>query len=122
MKKIFTILSIGFISLVAQAQTNPAPFDMSTGNYSFTQWDNTSAAGTYPANMVFHMTSNTSDYQKKKKINDFLNDYYSKELEKYLNETPREQILKDWEKTSDFDNVGITVNDFFNHINQQVAE
>ena len=61
MKKIFTILSIGFISLVAQAQTNPIPFDMSTGNYSFTQWDNTSSAGTYPANMIFHMTSNTND-------------------------------------------------------------
>jgi len=33
--------------------TNPAPFDLSTGNYLFDQWDNTSTAGTYPANMMF---------------------------------------------------------------------
>ncbi len=33
------------------AQTNPIPFDMSTGSYSFTNWPSTSTAGTYPGNM-----------------------------------------------------------------------
>ncbi len=37
------------------AQTNPAAFNLSTGTYSFTQWDSTSAAGTYPAHMIFHI-------------------------------------------------------------------
>ena len=34
------------------------------------------------------------------------------ELEKYFKETPREQILKEWEETEEFDKVGITVDDF----------
>ena len=36
------------------AYTDPAPFDLSTGNYLFNNWPSTSAAGTYPANMIFH--------------------------------------------------------------------
>ncbi|MFQ3576806.1 MAG: hypothetical protein SNJ77_10265, partial [Cytophagales bacterium] len=57
----------------AQSQSNPTPFDLSTGNYSFTAWPANSTAGTYPGNMVFHFTkqpegtqvleeSGTSDY------------------------------------------------------------
>ncbi len=46
--------------MVAFAQTNPTPFDLSSGSYSFTQWDNTNAAGTFPPNMRFHMYSTTS--------------------------------------------------------------
>ncbi len=53
---IFSILLLAF----ANAQTNPTPFDLSVGNYSFTQWPSTSAAGTYPANMVFHCGKNPS--------------------------------------------------------------
>ena len=34
------------------------------------------------------------------------------QLKKYFEETPREQILKDWESTKEFDNVGITAEDF----------
>jgi hypothetical protein len=37
-----------------QAQTIPAAFDLSTGNYTLTEWADTNAAGTYPANMAFH--------------------------------------------------------------------
>lgn len=37
----------------ASAVTNPTPFDLSTGNYTFTEWSAASAAGTYPANMIF---------------------------------------------------------------------
>jgi hypothetical protein len=54
MKKIFTSLSLFVAFFQMQAQTNPAPFDLSTGNYTFTEWADTSAAGTYPPNMMFH--------------------------------------------------------------------
>ena len=33
-------------------------------------------------------------------------------LEKYLKKTPTEQIIEDWKSTKEFDNVGITVEDF----------
>lgn len=39
------------------AQTNPTTFDLNSGNYSLTQWDPTSPAGTYPNNMRFHTFS-----------------------------------------------------------------
>jgi hypothetical protein len=61
MNKIFTLISIGLISASTFAQTNPTPFNLATGDYTFTQWDNTSAAGTYPANMIFQTTSNSND-------------------------------------------------------------
>lgn len=52
-------IAAGFSGLFAQS--NPATaFDLSTGNYSFTSFAATTAAGTYPPNMVFHI-SNTSD-------------------------------------------------------------
>jgi len=34
--------------------TNPAAFDLSSANYSFTTWANTSTVGTTPSNMKFH--------------------------------------------------------------------
>ncbi|MFN3269576.1 MAG: hypothetical protein ACK42G_03205, partial [Candidatus Kapaibacteriota bacterium] len=37
--------------------TYPTPFDLSTGNYSFTEWSATNPAGTYPTSMIFHRTS-----------------------------------------------------------------
>jgi hypothetical protein len=43
-------------------QTNPTPFDLSSGNYSLTEWAATNPAGTYPPNMVFHR-SNVQDPQ-----------------------------------------------------------
>ncbi|MBU3742858.1 MAG: immunoglobulin domain-containing protein, partial [Candidatus Kapabacteria bacterium] len=40
------------------AQSNPTPWNLATqGNYSFTQWDATQAALTYPSSMVFHVFS-----------------------------------------------------------------
>jgi hypothetical protein len=39
------------------AQSNPTPFDLSSGNYSFTQWDAASSPGTHPANSVFQITT-----------------------------------------------------------------
>lgn len=46
---------IFFFSLsIAYAQSNPVPFILSTGSYSFTNWPSTSSAGTYPPNMIFH--------------------------------------------------------------------
>ncbi len=40
-----------FAAASASAQTNPAPFDLSTGDYTFTAWPETAPAGTYPASM-----------------------------------------------------------------------
>ncbi len=73
---------IGFASLIiialfasavskSSAQSNPTPFDLSTGNFSMTSWPAASSAATYPANMVFQRTGTqdpglgvdmTSDY------------------------------------------------------------
>ncbi|MFN5866485.1 MAG: hypothetical protein ACK45R_05765, partial [Candidatus Kapaibacterium sp.] len=47
-------------AVMMSAQTNPTPFDLSTGNYSFTQWDATNPARTYPPNMRLHTYSTTS--------------------------------------------------------------
>ena len=54
---IFVFLFLWNIS--AYSQSNPTPFDLSSGNYTFTNWPSTSTAGTYPANMCFHITSTT---------------------------------------------------------------
>jgi len=37
-----------------QRLSNPAIFDLSASNYSFTNWPSTSAIGSYPSNMIFH--------------------------------------------------------------------
>jgi hypothetical protein len=37
--------------------TYPTPFDLSTGNYAFTEWSSTNPAGTYPTSMIFHRSS-----------------------------------------------------------------
>jgi len=48
-------------TVMATAQSSPTPYNLSGGTYSFTQWDATNAAGTYPANMTFHTyTKSTS--------------------------------------------------------------
>jgi hypothetical protein len=49
-------------TLALWAQSNPTPFDLSSGNYSLTEWDPNSPAGTYPPNMYFHR-SNVQDPQ-----------------------------------------------------------
>ena len=47
------VLTIG-CAVGAFAQTNPTPFDLSSGNYSFTTWNTSNGAGTYPPSMAFH--------------------------------------------------------------------
>ena len=37
---------------------------------------------------------------------------FVEELEKYFEVTPREKVLEDWTKSAEFDNVGISVEDF----------
>lgn len=49
---LLTFMLVG--SVVMNGQSNPAPFDLNAGSYSFTTWNNTQAAGTYPPSMVFH--------------------------------------------------------------------
>lgn len=49
------ILSLTF-SLFAQI-TYPVPFDLSLGNYAFTEWSSSNPAETYPTSMIFHRTS-----------------------------------------------------------------
>lgn len=46
---------------LTNAQTNPTPFNLAGGSYSFTNWPSTSAAGTYPPNMMYHQHSSTTD-------------------------------------------------------------
>lgn len=55
MKKNLLIFPL-FCLLLSQAfaQTSPAPYDLSGGSYTFTQWDSTAPAATYPQNMIFH--------------------------------------------------------------------
>lgn len=38
-------------------------------------------------------------------------DFY-KELVEYFKNTPREKVLEDWEKSKEFDNVGISAQEF----------
>jgi len=40
-------------TIVCKAQTNPKPFDLSKGDYSFTGWSPYAPAKTYPHNMIF---------------------------------------------------------------------
>ncbi len=37
--------------------TNPPAFNLSSGSYSMMMWDSLAAPGTYPANMMFHVTN-----------------------------------------------------------------
>jgi phosphatidylserine/phosphatidylglycerophosphate/cardiolipin synthase-like enzyme len=58
MKNFLRYIALAFVSsffflTLVNAQSNPTPYDLSTGNYSFSNWPSTSGAGTYPPNMVF---------------------------------------------------------------------
>lgn len=59
MRKIYTTLLLLFC-VKAFSQTNPTVFNLGSGNYSFTSWASSSAAGTYPANMIFHFTNDAT--------------------------------------------------------------
>jgi hypothetical protein len=58
MKKIYCLIS-AFVAtaFTLNAQTNPTPFNLSTGDYSFMEWAAEEPSGTFPANMAFHFTA-----------------------------------------------------------------
>lgn len=61
MKKILFSVLFCFTGIHLYAQTSPSPFDLSSGAYTFTQWDSSASlnpAGTYPAHMKFHTLGN----------------------------------------------------------------
>ncbi|MGQ9819027.1 MAG: immunoglobulin domain-containing protein [Candidatus Kapaibacteriales bacterium] len=58
---IFLLIIFGIYRAFSQP-TYPAPYNLSLGNYSFTNWAPTNPAQTYPPNMRFHRTS-TQDPQ-----------------------------------------------------------
>lgn len=47
---------------------------------------------------------------------------FIEELEKYFEETPREKVLEDWENTKDWDNVGITCEEFLKIANENIKK
>ncbi len=48
------LASLLSFSSSVKGQSNPAPFDLSTGPYQCTAWDSLSPKGTFPESMVFH--------------------------------------------------------------------
>lgn len=49
------------------------------------------------------------------------NNFYE-DLKKYFEETPREKVLEDWEKSKECDKVGPTVNEYLNKIAEPLSE
>ena len=45
---------------------------------------------------------------------------FVEKLKKYFEETPREKVLEDWEKSKEWDNVGITVEEFLQNTNDNI--
>lgn len=41
-----------------------------------------------------------------------MKDNFYEHLKKYLNETPKQTILEDWNKSKEYDKVGVTVDEF----------
>jgi hypothetical protein len=58
MKKNILFVVLFIIQISVFAQTSPAPFDLSSGTYTFTNWDSLSPALTYPTNLMFHTLGN----------------------------------------------------------------
>lgn len=49
------------------------------------------------------------------------NDFYE-DLKRYFEETPREKVLEDWEKSKEYDQVGPTVNEYLNEIAEPLSK
>jgi len=47
---------------------------------------------------------------------------FTEELEKYFKETPREKVLDDWEKSNEWDKVGPTVEEFIQHVEDNMED
>jgi hypothetical protein len=45
---------------------------------------------------------------------------FVEELKNYFEETPREKVLEDWEKTKECDNIGVTVEEFIQNTNDNI--
>ena len=58
MKKFLFLPFSIFVLVQSFAQTSPTPYNLSSGTYTFTNWDSINAAGTYPGNMMFHTLGN----------------------------------------------------------------
>lgn len=43
-------------------------------------------------------------------------------LKKYFDETPRDQVLKDWKETEEYDSIGPVVDEFLNNNNPKTQE
>lgn len=54
------LLFLLFLVAKSEAQTQPQPFDLSTGNFLFDTWDSLAPAQTYPSNMMFHRVDNAN--------------------------------------------------------------
>jgi hypothetical protein len=47
---------------------------------------------------------------------------FVEKLKKYFEETPREKVLEDWEKTKEFDNVRPTVEEFLQNTDDKIKK
>lgn len=83
--------------------SNPTPFDLSSGNYSFTEWDANSAAETYPNNMIFWI-NNAGDG-----VESTINDEYVQDWECFYNVESASRILGEGANGVAFLNTGNTV-------------
>jgi hypothetical protein len=57
MQKLYAFASFLLITSATFGQSNPTPFNLASGIYTFSAWPASSAAGTYPPNMAFHFTN-----------------------------------------------------------------
>jgi len=57
MKHFAFTLVLTILSYFTYSQTNPVPYSLSGGDFTFTEWASTSATGTFPASMAFHFTN-----------------------------------------------------------------
>jgi hypothetical protein len=61
MKKLLLLFAVSLTFIKTYAQTSPAPYDLSSGAYTFTHWDSAASinpALSYPSNMIFHTLGN----------------------------------------------------------------
>lgn len=65
---IFMLLAFNEVN----SQSNPEPFDLNSGPYTFNEWDETSEPGTYPENMMFHIFSNGDPILAEEPVGDWV--------------------------------------------------
>jgi hypothetical protein len=75
LKKLLLLSFIFGVNLLGFSQSNPSPFNLSEGDYSFTEWSEDSEAGTYPTAMIFRTASGNAPNLGTNPIGDWLCDY-----------------------------------------------